>query len=343
MLQGNSEGAFVVGEEATQGVEPRSFVGWASAMAGRLSDLAALGRLEEALQQGISALSYYDARDRELAPFFTSLIANTAQVEAILGDCNAGARRIDEYLAELGDEDAPTVIGTLCEARARIALRAGDLPTARRFGQRTRQAFAPTGNPVLIARTERLQRELDAGVFDLRDTRTTLDLDAPLALQSAPSIARAATRKERYQRALALLVTHVGGGRAALYEHVDGALSLRAGVEAGGVTHARALDELQRHAQEDEVTVASSTTDASSEVETRIRVESAWRSYVLALGCEDTSRVVAVACIEQVERVVREPSPALLEALARALAEGQADLHADTPIKPSFPPVTPAT
>jgi hypothetical protein len=38
---------------------------------------------------------------------------------------------------------------------------------------------------------------------------------------------------------------------------------------------------------------------------------------------------------------MREPSPALLEALAAALASGQADVAGeDTPLKPSFPPLS---
>src|SRR6185503_9886168 len=155
-------------------------------------------------------------------------------------------------------------------------------------------------------------------VTDVRENRATLDLDEPLAVRNAQALGHGGTRKQRFERALEVLVSHVGGGRAQLYEHIGGALQLRAGEGDDVQLRARATAELERFTREEEATVASSTTDARSDVETAVRVQVGRRCFVIAA---QGARPVAVACIEQARRPLREPAPALLQALARALSE----------------------
>jgi hypothetical protein len=144
------------------------------------------------------------------------LITELALHDAELGEPAAGARRIEDYLAQIEGRGGPVTLGTLHEARAQIALLAGDAHAARAHLAHVKRWFLPTENPVLIARCERLQRDVASGSLDV-GARRTVDAGA-----SSIEMLRAAVRggvpaKERAASVLELLLIEAGAQSGYLF------------------------------------------------------------------------------------------------------------------------------
>jgi hypothetical protein len=171
--------------------EPRSFIGWTALMGAAVRIQARLGEREQARALGQRVLALLDPEERTITTMVVPLISELALLEAELGEPSAG-QRIDDYLIEIGSRGGPVTRGTLHEARAQIALMSGDRATAREHLVHVKRWFLPTENPVLIARCERLQREIASGIVDI-GTRGAADLgdDAAQTTTSSPRHERA--------------------------------------------------------------------------------------------------------------------------------------------------------
>jgi hypothetical protein len=178
-LEGNHDAAHPIGDAAVDTAGPRSFVGFIGAMAGKMRNLRMLGNIQEALTIGLETSAAYGPQDRRHVGFYCTMQCELAACESTLGRHEAAARRIDEYLEEIGERGGPAARGTLFEARAHVALAAGDLPTARAFSERTKLAFEPTAHPMLVARSERLQREIETAHAQKRLATEAPDLEEP--------------------------------------------------------------------------------------------------------------------------------------------------------------------
>jgi len=88
-------------------------------------------------------------------------VSNLALAEALLGETDHGARRIDRALREI--QDSPMGCGTLHEARTRVALLAGDPERVRHHLAETEYWYRITRNPALIARYEKLAAQVCQG------------------------------------------------------------------------------------------------------------------------------------------------------------------------------------
>ena len=144
------------------------------------------------------------------------LITELALLDAELGDPTAAARRIEDYLAQIGERGGPVTLGTLHEARAQIALLAGDVQGAREHLAYVKGWFLPTENPVLIARCERLQRQVTSGSFDV-SARQTFDA-GPSSIELLRAAMRdGVTAKERAAGVFDLLLKEAGGASGYLF------------------------------------------------------------------------------------------------------------------------------
>ena len=121
--------------------EPRSFIGWTPMMGIAVRVFTRLGERERgAGRSGERALSLLDADDRGVTTMVVPLITELALLDAELGEPAAAARRIEDYLAQIGDRGGPVTLGTLHEARAQIALALRRRPRARASTSRTSSA-----------------------------------------------------------------------------------------------------------------------------------------------------------------------------------------------------------
>jgi protein kinase-like protein/AAA ATPase-like protein len=146
-----------------------------------------------------------------------------ALAEAGSGDAATAARRLDELIEASASRPSPSVSGALHEARARVALLAGDQPTYLHHARRADDLFRGTKNPALVARCERLDIAFHA-LRSASERRTAVAADAVTVVERSDpgsrvshTLARCRGGGERLERALELLVDETFGLRGYLF------------------------------------------------------------------------------------------------------------------------------
>jgi hypothetical protein len=136
--------------------EPRSLSGWSInfALAARCHN--ELGRHVEARSICERALTHMTDADREYVSLFLLVDIEAAIADAGMGDLDAAFARIDGLLTRFAGSDHPLLMGSLHDARARIALMGNRVDEYELSLAKVESWFRPTGTPALIARCERL-------------------------------------------------------------------------------------------------------------------------------------------------------------------------------------------
>ena len=305
--------------------EPRSFIGWTAMMGSAVRVFARSGDRERARAIGELALSVLDPDDRRVTTMVVPLIAELALLEAECGE-PAAARRIDDYMADIGERGGPVTLGTLHEAGAQIALVFGDAQRAREHLAHVKHWFLPTENPVLIARCERLQREITTGSFDMRtpDTCGT----GPSSIEAVRAVMRdCVTAKDRAVAALDLLLKETGAATGYLFGADESDVVLLC--QRGSDVPPADLRELIGR----EIECATSSEHDSSSVATRVQApprpskQATYRVIVLADRKRAGQRVIAAAAIADDRGSLRTPAATLLAAVADGLSETTTASH----------------
>ncbi|HKU43187.1 MAG TPA: serine/threonine-protein kinase [Polyangiales bacterium] len=135
---------------------------WCEAMAGYLLALVDLGRAAQARDVGVAALQLCCELGVELLD--DDIAHALALAESALGDHRSAAARLDALIAAAAD----SVHGRLsfhCEARARVAIRAGDAAAAAHFADlATRDARSGQGHRLLQRHGRMLDEARRAGI-----------------------------------------------------------------------------------------------------------------------------------------------------------------------------------
>jgi hypothetical protein len=199
-LRGDSAESMRLRDPVRTSEAPRSFNGWSTMMAGHVLDCARTDQLERALKDGREALGLYAPHELIATSVITPLHVELALAEAEAGELDVARERIESALARTVERGGPATRGTLHEAAARIALVAGDRDRAVSHQLEMERCFRPTGNPLLVARCERLKRaiaRLKRAPSPGNELRDTLDLGPPTsAEQSVRPTPRAAALHE---------------------------------------------------------------------------------------------------------------------------------------------------
>jgi hypothetical protein len=325
-LRGDYVASSTAGAPTLEGTGPRAFIGWSAAVAAQVHDQVQLGNPEGALAAGLQALSYFDAEDRSVCTMLAPLVAEVAWAQAVLGDVAGAAARIDDYLEELGDRAGPTTRGILHETRSRVAQRANDPAAARLHLALMQHCFRSTENPALIARCERLQRELAAvGSLAQGSQRDTLDLGLPTSEHVLAVLHRCEGHQQRFDRALELLLEHTRGPGGYLLSYDEGELTVvspRGPDELPEAVRERLRSEIANYAGNEERTASTgSTVRLESAVATLMDPADRYRTFILSRERAGRRAVVAAAAIAMGRRPLRAPLAAFLSALAEGLAE----------------------
>jgi hypothetical protein len=325
-LRGDQAAGLEVGAAILSASEPRGFIGWGTAVAAKMGDLTALGEAEQARLLGLRALALLDADDRTVSIMVSPLVVAVAWAEATLGDVASAAARIDGYLAELADYTGSTTRGILHETRARIAHKAHDIIVARHHLAQVERCFRSSDNPALIARYERLRREIDVDAPQPEGAlRDTLDLGLPSMEHVLGLLRRCEGHQQRFDRTLELLLEHTGSASGYLFSVDEGEptwVSPRGRDEpaAGLVERVRAA--IASHARGSEQTASTRTrSDAGSDAATLVQGQDRHRVFVLSWDRKGEITVVGAAAITVGRRLLRAPPSDLLSALAEGLAE----------------------
>ena len=244
------------------------------------------------------------------------LITELALLEAELHQPEA-ALRIDNYLTELGTRGGPVTLGTLHEARAQVALLGGDEQGAREHLAQVKRWFLSTANPALVARYERLQREIASGNLELNappiDDAGTSSVEAVRA-----ALYNCVTAKDRAAGALDLLLNETGAPTGFLFSYEESELALLC--KRGNSEPPSDLVERLRHEIENATMASGSTTRAASPAPCTARPAD-YQVFVLSDRKRVGGRTIVAAAIAEGGGSLRAPAPAFLGAVAAGLDE----------------------
>ncbi|HKP55634.1 MAG TPA: serine/threonine-protein kinase [Polyangiales bacterium] len=242
-LVGNFEAAAAAYARCLELAQPkdedstRALTAWPTAVGAYVETLLALGRFDEAHALATEALEICERLEIRVSAF--DIVRALGLAEAKRGDYAQGAARIERLIAQQRELGVTGLnLGASYEARARIAIWAGDQPAVERFGKLTADQYRHGRGSTLGARYERLMEEArGAGVLilpELSPFETTIfggtemgtRVNATLAVASAMTGAH--DSRVRAQRALQLLCDSRGSRGGHLYLAQNSELRLAA-------------------------------------------------------------------------------------------------------------------
>jgi hypothetical protein len=207
---------------------------WPYAMAGHVETLAGLGQYQEAADSGQRAIN--ECRALGIVVGVHELSRATALAEAKLGRLGDAGARLDaviEQQKEIGVSGL--MLGASYEARARVAIWAGDEAALEKYAKLTAKEYRHGRGSPLAARWERLMAE--ARGIAKGALPALLDFDSAGAtswgrtspIETATLLLKEAlTPEDRAQRVLKMLCDDRGAGAAFLYLVADRGLRLAA-------------------------------------------------------------------------------------------------------------------
>ena len=139
-------------------LEPRSYIGWAATMGYVARGYNAIRGHAQAKRICEQALSQLTEAHREYVALFLILDLELALADAGLGDTARALERLDAALTRFARCDSPLLQASLHETRARVCWQAGDSAGYTHSLAELEGHVRPTGNPVLIAKYERIAR-----------------------------------------------------------------------------------------------------------------------------------------------------------------------------------------
>jgi hypothetical protein len=242
-----------------------------------------------------------------------------ALAAAALGDREGAARRLDEAIERTASSGVPSMRGQLHEARARIALAAGDLAGARAHLTAMAQYLLDTGNPALIRLVRRLEEEVDGYSREQRTAAVTGSASHAEAVTQSFRTARIATPAAITELVSAGSPTsrarHVLSVLVEVTEAATGWLYLR--------SHDGVINMLGRDQAPPPEEPAAQVPDLFNGGEPAPGQSEAWLALPLRETVNGSAHVVAVALLARGHRPLRAPDPALCGLLARTLYAGE--------------------
>lgn len=307
---------------------------WPLAAAGRVGVLSALGRVREARAYGLAALEQATALG--IINLSHELVRELALAEAKLRDFAGAARRLDQLIARRSHL-LPGRLAVDCEARACVAIWAGDAAGAAHFAELALKRAGRGDDSARLLRETRLIYEARASGLEISflpsefesavlgeadlNTRPKLIAKVTVALQ------RAKDPKARACRALWLLCKPVRAPAAQFFLVVDGALKHAAsyGEQCSDALNGFVLDYWRTRLHDDlETQVDLTTIDGmNAGIELTTNVPDTQYRLVL-LTCAGAHELIDIGILA-LDRVARaswpDTYPQLLAAVATRLYE----------------------
>jgi hypothetical protein len=322
--RGDYPGAKLAIEKALALIVPEDTLMKQFALAAAVEVHLAAGELERARERAIEGLALAEDPDVGLVPTKFRLVRALALVEAALGDLDGGAKRLDEVLPAATEHANPVVVGSIHEARARIALRIGDRALFEHHRLACDDWFRRTDNPALVARSERLL-ELGEASRSSAPTAPPLSDDAVTVVHGSDPRARVTRlltgcrgKHERALRALEALLEETGGASGWLWLAHGGVNSPTLELVAPGGTEPPDTLSSGLHQILEASWLGAEMTIPDVEIgEATVQ----WHPVTLEVRADGRPLVVAIAAIVEGGLPWHPPDPRFLEAMARALQE----------------------
>jgi hypothetical protein len=205
---------------------PRERVGWAAVRGGLASAHNALGEHAKARDLCLETLRE-SAEDLDYVALFLTPQLELCQAYSGLGEHETALKRVNALFERHTPNNNPFTLGTLHATAAELALRRADVLELVHHLTLMNQYFAPTRNPALLARGERLRNMYASAVSAPNGPDLPPLMQSPLGHHA---LATATSSVERKQRALDLVVSQTQAVDAFLFArgHVDEPVLLHA-------------------------------------------------------------------------------------------------------------------
>ncbi len=324
-LRGDHDGALKAIEAGLALLPPGEGLIRPWAATARAEALLGLGAIEAARTAANECLLAADDGEHAQGSFRIRAVRALALCESAAGEHDIAAARLDRAIEVAEASANPLLLGALWEARAQVAIAAGNEAAAAHAASQTEFWYRPTRNPVLIARWERLDRVLHPPPDPNRETSAndvvtemigadTARHDTLSEVLSALSDCR--TANARAERALEMLVESSGARAGLLYLLRRGALALAAPGHGGepAVALERAAVSRLGQAQQSPDTASlglQPVEDAATE---------GWSSALVACTSDGRTLLVGVLLLLAGEGGLQPPGESVTEAIAQRLA-----------------------
>ena len=294
---------------------------WAAAHAALAETLLARGRVDEAAAAAERGVAVNGEPDRQQPVLRLRAERILALAEAARGSVDAAAARLDRAIEEAGPTVSPSLLGSLHEARATVALVAGRDADYTRHLRQTEEWFGSTRNPALTARTQRLAaaRAVDAPSEPRADavSRELFTLPATAEVPLASVLASCRGPLERRQRMMEALLVESAASEGYLYAVNRGRVELVAPID---VAEPPGLaEDVERALLSRDVTVDGGVTVPSRQQTSNAPVGSDRGAHRIVLLEAAGASVVGAAVLIERGIPLDELRPELLRQVANAL------------------------
>jgi tetratricopeptide (TPR) repeat protein len=325
-MRGEPRRAVELGERVRAEHPPMSYIGWSAAEANLAWAYNELGEHEKAVAICDETLARLSDEELSYVAFRLRLLTHRAVAVANLGRTEEAVATLDALLRTYEPAEGPMTCGSLHEARALVALRAGDRESAAHHVERMNHHYRATGNPALFAFCQRFSAEHGFGEHAETAARfRAFGSDRPM---DRPVDGRldGVDRGARAERALASLVVETGAVGGYLFAIRGGAPELiapRHGEEPPAGIREAVLELLER----DEV--ITSVTGVSTGQQSGVGTSDGRLQLCVLSVSDDDDLVVAVAALQTRGGAYTAPPRSLLRILSEGLWD-PADRTADT-------------
>jgi tetratricopeptide (TPR) repeat protein len=317
--------------------------GWSTqgrlALSQKVETLVAAGEFAQALalaEQCFGEVAGGDQTDREF--FMQQLLPARALAQAHLGDIAGAAAALDAGIALAQADDRPLAFqGKLYEARARVAILAGDRAAFEDCERRAAELYRGLNNSVLLLKhLALLAGAAQAGmrVLDPREGRGDVVSVPTVQERRSGSVADTVTHEgdgERFEHALTLLLDCTSAAAGVLLAGAGASLRLAAS-SAGERVDAALLEAARSFAARTLQTESQRNAAASDAASWTAPDGRRYQLLPLTAANAQPPALAGVALLRAADEApLRMPTPALLAAVARAVQEA-AELSTGRPL-----------
>jgi tetratricopeptide (TPR) repeat protein len=316
-------------------------IGWTRAHGALARGLNGLGQHARAKEVCERALRQLTPEDLAFPAMNLFVQIELAIALAGLGQFDAAAAGIELLLDRYRASAGPLTLGALHEARARVALMAGDDEACRGHQQQMEARYRATGVSTLIARCETFAKEVRRGLMPSMHA----DVEGNSALESAfasitgsdvsvfeRALAPLATIQDCAQRALALLADRIPQARAGIWVQGSEELELQASV--GGELPGelgRWVTQRAAAATADDVTQTDLIEDIMAAGDPNQLTLDGWQYRVCVLPARSfTNELAGMVVLGSRDGAFQVPSHQVLEAVGRKLGAAMRSMHSST-------------
>jgi hypothetical protein len=316
-------------------MKPRQYMLWQFPYVIRAMICNRLGEHDRAKQLCQQAFGQVPPADRRYTSLYFHLERVLALAEAGEGDTGSAMRSLDELIGSLARYGNPATMFMLHEARARVALMAGDQQAFEQDVKQMRRWAQATGNPAFLSHCERFaeqgartgERIEVAPVLDEGEEVATV-ISAPRADEIVRNVMQECQElHERAQRALHMIIEQARGTGGFLFLVEPGGLMLASRVGArrppDGLPE-RVADFIERGGVEDEdstpsemqLTTETTYGDPSTEAG---RSKGAFRLLALTGWRSGKQVPIGAVALTMTEEPLKQVQPELIQAIAAYL------------------------